>query len=442
MLLLLLAISLSAMSAGDDGGRPTDGDLTRAHELLAGSWEFMSLTDKGESLGPALIRNKFARDGVLDIAGRKMTIVSPETGEKRTASFRIDAAKSPRQIDLITRDDRIFRGIYKFEDEDLVVCLQPGDSTSRPTDFVAPESSGRILARLKTISRRSAADVSSASSPASDRSGETGRDQRPTGTLLRRAHEMLSGSWNILSIVDDGSTLAPGLIRAKFAQNGRVEIGTKALAIVSPKTGDRRLTAIRINPSKTPSEIDLTTHFDEVLRGIYQFSGDELILCVAKTEDDDRPTAFKAPTGSNDALFRLKMVKPEPVSRPAAAAVRSAPLPVDPIQQKEERIKQKIGGAWSYTDSKGTLTIVFRPNGSFTATRTWKSGLKRIFEGDTTTSEGRWSYGTGLLDAYITSTQNPMLAGRNYNFGLQSIGDNTMVLRTAFGELRTARRVH
>jgi uncharacterized protein (TIGR03067 family) len=441
MLWFLLSISLSAMSASDDGGRPADGDLARAHELLAGSWEFISLTEKGETLGPALIRNRFARDGVLAVADRKMTIVSPDTGEKRSATYRIDPTKSPLQIDLVTRNDRIFRGIYKFEGENLVLCLQPGDSASRPSEFSVSEGSDRILATLTTMTRRSAARSGSAPAPPSDRSSETDHNRQPDGTVLRRAHEMLAGSWNILSIVDDGSSLGPDLIRAKFAQNGRVEIGTKSMAIVSPQSGDRRISAIRIDPSKTPSEIDLTTHFDEVLKGIYRFGGDELVLCVAKSEDDDRPTEFAAPSGSNDALFRLKMVKPAPVARPTEPVARPTPDPAEENRQKDERIKQKIGGSWSYTDSRGALTVVFRPNGTFTATRTWKSGLKRIFEGDTTTSDGRWSYGNGLLDAFITRTPDPRLAGRNYNFGLQSIGDNTMVLRTAFGELRTARRL-
>jgi uncharacterized protein (TIGR03067 family) len=251
----------------------------------------------------------------------------------------------------------------------------------------------------------------------------------------------LAGSWDILSITDDGSTLGPDLVRAKFAQNGRVQIGTRSLAIVSPKAGERRISTIRIEPSKTPAEIDVTTQFDEVLKGIYQFSGDELVLCLAKREDDDRPTEFKAPAGSNDALLRLKMAKPEPPAPPAAPVSRPAPRPVDSYKQREDRIKQLFVGAWSCDDSKGNLTLVFRADGTFVATRTWKNGLKKIFEGDTTTSEGRWSYGGGLLDAFITSTMDPRLLARNYNFWLQSIGDNSLVLKNLFGELKTARRL-
>ena len=280
MLRLLLPILLCAISAQDDGARSPDGDLVRAHEMLAGSWKFVSMTDKGETLGSTLLGDKFARDGVLTVADRRMTIVSPETGEKRTATFRIDPGKTPRQIDLVTRDDRIFRGIYKFEDSDLVVCLQPGDSIARPEDFTAPNDSDRILVRLKTISRKSAP----ARSPASESANDKTRDQTPTDSRLRRAHELLAGSWDVVSIIDDGSTLAADLIQAKFAENGRIQIGTKEVAFVSPQSGERRISAIHIDPTKTPFQIDVTTHFDEVLKGM-SYGGGRLDAYVTSTMD-------------------------------------------------------------------------------------------------------------------------------------------------------------
>ncbi len=243
-------------------------------------------------------------------------------------------------------------------------------------------------------------------------------------------------------MTDDGEVLAPDLIRAKFAENGRVQIGTRNLAIVSPKGGERRLSAIRLDPSRTPSEVDLTTQFDEVLKGIYQFNGDQLVVCLAKRDDDDRPTSFAAPAGSGDLLFRLKMAPAQPkTADPAPAVRRSASKPVDSTADKDEQIRKKIVGAWCLNDLQGNLTLVFRADGTFAATRTWRSGLKRLFEGDTTISEGRWSYSRGLLDAFVTSTMDPKLLSRNYNYWVQSVGDDTIVVKTLLGQLRTARRL-
>ena len=132
------------------------------------------------------------------------------------------------------------------------------------------------------------------------------RDQGPSESELRRAHELLAGNWDILSMTDDGEVLAPDLIRAKFAENGRVQIGTRNLAIVSPKGGERRLSAIRLDPSKTPSEVDVTTQFDEVLKGIYQFNGDQLVVCLAKRDDDDRPDVVRGSRGLGRPLVSIE----------------------------------------------------------------------------------------------------------------------------------------
>jgi uncharacterized protein (TIGR03067 family) len=452
MLRLLLPILLSALSPGDDGWKPTDAELQRAHEMLAGSWQFVSINDKGENLGPRLVEARFARDGILTIAARRMTIVNPATGEQRTATYRIDPSKSPRRIDLITSNDRIFRGIYKFEHDNMILCLQPDEAKGIPEDFSAPESSDLILIQLKALSTSSRSAASSTPSrelkPVSSATitspREPARDQGPSAGELARAHELLAGNWDILSITDDGEILGPALVRAKFAENGRVQIGTRKLAIVSPNGGERRLSAIRIDPSKTPSEVDVTTQFDEVLKGIYQFNGDQLAVCLAKRDDDERPTAFEAATGSGDMLFRLKMAAsqaPAPAREPAPAVSRPVSKTVESIPDKDEQIRKRIVGAWSLNDFQGNLTLVFRTDGTFSATRTWNSGLKRLFEGNTTTSEGRWSYGRGLLDARVTSTMDPKLLSRNFNYGVQSVGDDTLVVKTLLGQLKTARRL-
>ena len=135
MLRLLLPILLSALSPGDEGWKPTDAEIQRAHEMLAGSWQFLSINDKGEILGPRLVESRFARDGILTITDRLMTIANPVTGENRTATYRIDPSKSPRRIDLIMRDDRLLRGIYKFEGDNLTLCLQPDEAREHTDGF-------------------------------------------------------------------------------------------------------------------------------------------------------------------------------------------------------------------------------------------------------------------------------------------------------------------
>ena len=82
---------------------------------------------------------------------------------------------------------------------------------------------------------------------------------------------------------------------------------------------------------------------------------------------------------------------------------------------------------------------VFRPDGTFTATRTF--ARKKLFEPDTMTSSGSWDYGRGYLTARISGTTERSMLGYTFNGRLQSIGDATMVATDPTGQLQTLRRL-
>jgi hypothetical protein len=54
--------------------------------MLTGSWQFLSINDKGEKLGPKLVEARFPRDGILTVADRRLTIANPLTGAERSAT--------------------------------------------------------------------------------------------------------------------------------------------------------------------------------------------------------------------------------------------------------------------------------------------------------------------------------------------------------------------
>ncbi|WP_422924292.1 TIGR03067 domain-containing protein [Singulisphaera sp. PoT] len=448
MLNLALPLLIGAMAFGDGGSTSSDAEIERDHELFAGSWKIQSVIDNGEDLGTRLVALKLAKGGQLDVKGRSMSIISPETGETRSATFLVDPGKTPRQIDVITKNDHIIRGIYLFHDDGLTLCLQTHKDKERPAEFAAPEGSGQMLVKLKlaaqpiTVAAAKVAKKDQDILPLGDEpvlEKPVVRDNGPTEAELRRAHEMLAGSWDILGIVDDGESLGADLVRAKFAENGRIRIGTHTMSLISPKTDERRVSGFHIDPSKSPSEIDITTHFDEVLKGIYRFSDDQLWLCLAKRGDEDRPTDFESNSGSGRVLMRLKMVKPAVPE--TVQPVEHKPSFAERVRERDEQIRSKLVGSWVYYDTKGRLTIVLQADGNFVATRTWSKGLKRLFEGDTTTSMGHWSYQNGILDARVSSTQDPRLLNRLYSMWLQSVGDDTLVIKNIFGQLKTAQRL-
>ena len=96
-------------------------------------------------------------------------------------------------------------------------------------------------------------------------------------------------------------------------------------------------------------------------------------------------------------------------------------------------------GSWALSDKKGQLVTVFRPDGSFTATRTFSR--KKLFEPDSNTSNGSWSYGQGILSARVTGTTDRNILGYGFAGRLQSIGDDALVTADNTGKLMTLRKI-
>ena len=91
---------------------------------------------------------------------------------------------------------------------------------------------------------------------------------------------------------------------------------------------------------------------------------------------------------------------------------------------------------WTLNDFQGNLTLVFRTDGTFSrsACEQWRGGLKRLFEGDTTTSRGDvGATATAFSNALVTSTMDPKLLSRNYHYWIQSVGDTSLVAKNLFG---------
>lgn len=461
MLVIVLSAILAQITFDDtpDASRAlassSASDLRRVHDLMSGKWDIVGMDDNGERIGAELVRRRFARDGRVTISDRLITIINPEDGRPRDIAFRINTSTTPREIEVIDRDDNVLKGIFKFEDDDLIICLARHENGARPDAFVSPVGSDRLLFRLRLPAERAveptltekphtlAETAAVTTTPAATTPPATAApatpastSRRPTENEVRRAHEALAGLWEVRSMVDNGQNIGPELIRKKFAEDGRVQIGSNFVSFVGPGEGRKRVSVFQVDPAATPSQIDVTSEFDNVLKGIYKFDGDDLVLCLAKHSDVDRPATFDAPAGSDHMMFRLSMVPPEP----APPASPPAPTAAEISAEREATIRNMLVGSWTYTDRKGTVTIVFRPNGTFIATRAYSRALKKLFDG-TNTSEGRWTYSHGLLTANISLTQDRRMAGHTYSARIQSIGDSALTFEDALGELRNARKI-
>jgi uncharacterized protein (TIGR03067 family) len=442
---------------GTTVNQPTDAQVTQAHQLFQGVWEVVSYTDDGETLGNALLRAKLAKDGRVQVASRAFRIVNPETGETRVVPFRLNPATTPRRIIITTREDRVVGGIYKFDGDQLTICLESSPDAGYPSDFDSPAGSNRRLITLKMVDPNAPAEVlptldapvvkaPSEATPSADElavRATASASRKPTESELRRVRQLFAGNWRITSILDDGERLGAELIRRRFAEDGRIRFGSRTVSIVNPRTEERKINSYRIDPTRTPSEIDVTTQFDSVLKGIYLFDGDKLTVCLAKHDDGPRPETFEAPGGSGRVLLKLQLADDEPAVAQSQPEPEPEPLPSPDDQAREfdAKVRRSIEGSWTMTDSRGTLTTVFQPDGRFVATRTYSRGSKRLFGPPSDSSNGSWSYRNGLLSAFVSSTTDRRIAGHQVNSRVKTIGEDTMTITDPYGSVKTLRRL-
>jgi uncharacterized protein (TIGR03067 family) len=130
VVLLAVALASAGVVAGGDG----KGDLKK----FAGTWSVVS----AQKAGKVAPENEF-KDVRFTFRGDKMTFKKGD--ESKEATFKIDATKKPRQIE-VTIEGRTHPGIYKFEGDKLQLCVGHDE---RPTEFKSAEGSKTMLIILK-----------------------------------------------------------------------------------------------------------------------------------------------------------------------------------------------------------------------------------------------------------------------------------------------------
>jgi hypothetical protein len=87
-----------------------------------------------------------------------MLFVSPLDGTKSAKSFSVDPATYPKQIAVATREKIEALGIYRFDNERLVVCVSDPALAARPQEFSARQGSQRMMMVLEREEQKPASE--------------------------------------------------------------------------------------------------------------------------------------------------------------------------------------------------------------------------------------------------------------------------------------------
>jgi len=136
----LVGISAACLLAGAALAQDAASDLKK----MAGTWK----TVVQEAFGKPTPKDEIEKTaGRLIVKGDSYEVYFGKKSIDK-GTIKLDASKTPREIDVKTQNDEIMKGIYKIEKDEMTVCFgQPG--IERPKEFKTKE--GQILIGYKRI---------------------------------------------------------------------------------------------------------------------------------------------------------------------------------------------------------------------------------------------------------------------------------------------------
>jgi uncharacterized protein (TIGR03067 family) len=276
VLLAVLSGGFLTLMAGPWSVAAEEDAARKEYARFEGTWKFVSIEIEGKNMP-----EKFFKGSRLILKGPQFTY--QEGGTTYKGTYKVEVSKKPKQIDMTFTEgpekDKTMVGIYELDGDTCRVCVNP-TGKGRPTEFASKPGSGHVLEVLK-------------------REKEAPKEKADG---VEKEMAKLEGTWQLISAETDGEKLPQ-----ERARQIRVVIGKgKHTVYVNDKIIAEGV-AFRIDPTKTPKEVEDTLKDDKTIRGIYELEGDTLRSCVAQV-GEERPTRFSGAKGSGCTLRVFKRV--------------------------------------------------------------------------------------------------------------------------------------
>src|SRR5947207_4222433 len=121
---VLLVLAVGFLLAADEPKKAEKKDVSE----LEGTWVVVKMVRGGQE-------NDGAQGDELTIAGNQFTVKRKNGDMKGTV--KLDAKAKPKTIDLVLTDgpqQGTAQGIFKLDKDRLTLCLNPPESSERPTE--------------------------------------------------------------------------------------------------------------------------------------------------------------------------------------------------------------------------------------------------------------------------------------------------------------------
>lgn len=235
--------------------------------------------------------------------------------------------------------------------------------------------------------------------------------------------ESLDGTWELVSVIEDGKPLSLDIVKATMIKDARVVISGPTAAIVRPD-GKLRTLAFVTDSKASPKTLDIAGDMRIGGKGIYMRDGDVLMLCVRGSDSEARPTVLTSLSGSDTFLMTFRRVAaPPPPPQPAPVVVTRPAAPVIPA---EDGVRKMLVGTWGHQTDEQIVKVTFNADGSFAVIKTYKKGFKKVFDHEDRLS-GVWRLKSGEVTLSVTASTSREDQGQVYSYRITSINDSEVI---------------
>jgi RNA polymerase sigma factor (sigma-70 family) len=118
-------------------------ETSKDEEKIVGTWAYASVETGGQKVSEEQVKEArmvFTAEGKFSaIRGKGM----------KGGTYKLDAAKKPKEITTTNEDGKSHFGIYKLDGDALTICMHEEDGAERPTEFATKKGTKLILVVLK-----------------------------------------------------------------------------------------------------------------------------------------------------------------------------------------------------------------------------------------------------------------------------------------------------
>jgi len=237
--------------------------------------------------------------------------------------------------------------------------------------------------------------------------------------------QSLDGTWEIVSVTDNGRVVTPADVQLNYAADSRVVINGQQVELVVPMTYQHKRLPFVVDASKSPMAFEMAGAEKTGGRGIFMADKDSLVLCLSG-RNQERPTTFASLPGSGNLLVTLRRA-----TENITSSGRSNTAP----SYQDEELRQMLVGTWGHQDADSIHYITLGNDGSVSTTDTWKDQFKQLFHQDVH-SNGKWQVRNQVVTIMIGSSSDNERTGQTGSFHVRSITGSELVAVDYDGTVR------